>query len=71
MFKKIMILSFIFVVGSCQTKSEKREDKKNKRTDTKLNTGGLPGELQSEILSYKSCKKNISICRDCISRKIF
>ena len=60
MFKKLMILSFIFIVGACQTKFEKSEIKKKKSPDTKVN---MFGDLQKTwVLLVLWCKKN---GRDC------
>ena len=42
MFKKIVILSFIFVVGACQTKHLQKEE----QPDSKKILGDLPGEAK-------------------------
>ena len=65
MFRKLMILSVIFSLWACQTKSEKSGVKKKKGSDTKFNMfGDLPdGVFVKTIMAAPvSCKKVIETC---------
>ena len=62
MFRKLMILSVIFSLWACQTKSEKSGVKKNKGSDTKFNMfGDLPDGafVQTLMDDPGTCKKVI------------
>ena len=65
MFRKLIILSFIFIVSACQTKFKESGDETKKRPDTKFNMiVDLPDGafVQTIMADSGSCKKVIQTC---------